>query len=62
MVTNTVVKRESSSLLLRLQLVAYSIRVHLNRLLKLSVYYYAGITPADAGITLTYGAKVTLAS
>ena len=32
------------------------------RLVKLSVYYYAGITPAYAGITPADGAKVTLAS
>ena len=56
-----VVKRVNASLLLHLQFVAYNIRVHLNTLVKLFIYYNAGITPAYAGITLCYGAKITLA-
>ena len=61
---NAVVERVNTSLLhvLRLQLIPYSIRAHLNKLVKLSVYYYVGITPAHAGITPADGVKVMLAS
>ena len=54
---NAVIKRVGISSLLRVQIVACNIRVHLHKVVKHSVYYYAGITPAYAGITPPDGAK-----
>ena len=54
-VISAVLKRERSSLLLRVQILAYTIRAYLDKVVKYSVHYYAGITPAN-------GTKVTRAS
>ena len=62
LVTNAVVKRVNTSLLLRLQLVAYNIRVHLNRLVKLPYTNMPELPQLMSELPqAAYGAKVTLA-
>ena len=47
---NAVVKQVGISSLLCVQIITYNIHVHLKRVIKLSVYYYAGFILAYAGI------------
>ena len=48
---NAVVKQLGTSFLLCVQHAPHNVCVLLNKIVKLSVYYYAKITPAYAGIT-----------
>ena len=62
LVNNAVVKQVGISLLICVQLITYNIRVYLDKVVKISIYYYAEITPGYAGITPVDGAKVILTS